>query len=240
VVKWLVKDTVLSDDEFWLRWALFEAYRRDHWNIVKSLLINTQVDVSKAILCTGDSSILHRVISFDADKLWLPDKWLDTTEVCRLGYVCGENVNVQDRDGDTPLHEACGHNSCDSVGALLLAGADETITNEYGKTPVQWVVERGYLKLLPLLDVSSEWKLLVRSHRLRRRTAVRVMMTLVTWKVQQTRSMWTRAILTTHTIMKLVRNEDNNEIRNCYWLNIRDCIFAVTCCYNTCSYSNIE
>jgi hypothetical protein len=50
-VTWLVEHAVVRDDEFWLRWALFEAYRRDHWNIVKSLLINTQVDVSKANLC---------------------------------------------------------------------------------------------------------------------------------------------------------------------------------------------
>jgi hypothetical protein len=222
-VTWLVKSTVLRDDEFWVRWTLFEAYRRDRWNIVKSLLINTQVDVRNSILCTGDNSILHRVISFDADKLWLPDEWLDTTAVCRLGYVCGEDVNVQDRDGYTPLHEACDrNNSVDIVGALLLAGADETIPNDEGRTPVQWTLKYGRIEVLSLLDVSSKWKLLVRSHRLRRRTAVRVMMKLVTWKVQQTRSMWARAIITLHTIMALVRHED----RNCCWLNIRDCMFA--------------
>jgi hypothetical protein len=127
---------------------------------------------------------------------------VDMTELCRLVYVCGEDVNVQDNyDGYTPLHMACFYDNSDSVGALLLAGADETITNDEGQTPVQYAVKYGRVKVLSLLDVSSKWKLLVRSHRLRRRTAVRVMMTLVTWKVQQTRSMWTRAIMTLHTII---------------------------------------
>jgi hypothetical protein len=103
------------------------------------------------------------------------------TELCRLVYVCGEDVNVQHNyNGNTPLHWACYDDDSDIVGALLLAGADETITNDWGLTPVQWAVEWGRVKVLPLLDVSSKWKLLVRSHRLRRRTAVRVMMTLVT------------------------------------------------------------
>jgi hypothetical protein len=56
------------------------------------------------------------------------------TELCRLVYVCGENVNVQDNyTGFTPLHWACDRINSDSVGALLLAGADETITNDNGR-----------------------------------------------------------------------------------------------------------
>jgi hypothetical protein len=124
------------------------------------------------------------------------------TELCRLVYVCGEDVNVQDNyTGYTPLHRACEYDNSDNVGALLLAGAHETITNDGGQTPVQSAVSHDRVEVLPLLDVSSKWKLLVRSRRLRRRTAVRVMMTLVKWKVQQTRSMWTRAIMTLHTII---------------------------------------
>jgi hypothetical protein len=105
------------------------------------------------------------------------------------------------------------HNS-DCVGALLLAGADETITNDNGQTPVQWAVKWDSVKVLSLLDVSSKWKLLVRSHRLRRRTAVRVMMTLVKWKVQQTRSMWTRAIMKFHTTMVLVEVQQSKLLQS--------------------------
>jgi hypothetical protein len=34
--------------------------------------------------------------------------------------------------------QACEYDNSDSVGALLLAGADETITNDWGQTPVQY------------------------------------------------------------------------------------------------------
>jgi hypothetical protein len=66
----------------------------------------------------------------------------DVTELCRLVYVCGEDVNVQANfDGNTLLHTACDADDSDIVGALLLAGADETITNDDGQTPVQLAVE---------------------------------------------------------------------------------------------------
>jgi hypothetical protein len=185
VVTWLVEHTVLRDDEECLGNALVNACAKGHWNIAKWLLINTQVDVSEAAHVLGNDIILHRVISYNADKPLLLDSWLDMTELCRQAYVFGEDVNEQDNyNGNTPLHTACYDDNSESVGALLLAGADETITNDRGQTPVQWAVEYGRVKVLSLLDVSSEWKLLVRSHRLRRRTAVRVMMTLVKWKVQ--------------------------------------------------------
>jgi hypothetical protein len=273
VVTWLVEHTVLRDDGERLGRALVKACEHGHWNIMKWLVINTQVNVSK-VHFEGDNSILHQVISFNADKSRLIYKWLDEKALCRLVYVCGEDVNVQDKyNGNTPLHTV--KYCADTVGALLLAGADETIANEYEETPVQFAVKYGIVKVLPLLDVSSKWKLLVRSHRLRRRAAVRVMMTLVKWKVQtrsmwtrsimtlhaivtlvkwkvkqrrkQTRSMWTRAIRIPHTILKLTsvssyptRDESNDENRNCCWLNIRDCRFAVACCYKTCNYSTLE
>jgi ankyrin repeat protein len=206
VVTWLVEHTVLRDDGEWLGRALVGACLYNHWNIVKWLVINTQVDVNYADIDRTDrtnNSILHCVISFNPTNLLLHSAILgDMTELCRLVYVCGEDVNVQDNYyGYTPLHMACYHDTSDSVGALLLAGADETITNDMGMDTCTIRCERDYVKVLPLLDVSSKWKLLVRSHRLRRRTAVRVMMTLVKWKVQQTRSMWTRAIMTLHTII---------------------------------------
>jgi hypothetical protein len=194
VVAWLVEQTVVRDDGEQLGEALMEACRYGQWNIVKWLVNNTQVDVNYA---DGSNNILHRVISFNpTDPLSYFISVLDMTELCRLMYVCGEDVKVLGNyDGYTPLHWACFYDNSDSVGALLLAGADETITNDRGQTPVQYAVKEGNVEVLSLLDVSSKWKLLVRSHRLRRRTAVRVMMTLVKWKVQQTRSMWTRAIM---------------------------------------------
>lgn len=48
--------------------------------------------------------------------------------------------------------------------------------------------ERGNVEMLSLLDVSSKWKMLVRSHCLRRRTAVRVMMTLISSELEDATS----------------------------------------------------
>jgi ankyrin repeat protein len=59
--------------------------------------------------------------------------------VCRLAFICDDDVNLQDNSfiGDTPLHEACRSGYSDIVGALLLAGADETIANDRQETPAQ-------------------------------------------------------------------------------------------------------
>jgi hypothetical protein len=208
--------------------------------------------MSTTVLLTDkNNNILHRVISFSPTNPPLQStsvlRQIGMTELCRLVYyVCGEDVNVQDdHDGDTPLHRACYSyaDNSDGVGALLLAGADETITNDDGRIPIQYGC--GCLRrveVLPLLDVSSEWKSLVRSHRLRRRTAVRVMMTLVKWKVQQTRSMWTRAVMTLHTIITctLSKIEANDESRDCCWQNFRKGVCAVTCCFNTRGYTRLD
>jgi hypothetical protein len=212
VVTWLVEHTVLRDDAGWLGWALEVASRYGQWNIVKWLVTNTQTDVNYTSGRAGENnSVLHLVIRANTNNSSLPT--YNMKELCRRVYVCGEDVNVQDDYGYTSLHVACFDDISDAVGALLLAGADETITNDRGLTPVQRAVRYKRVKVLSLMDVSSKWKRLVRSHRLRRRTAVRVMMTLVKWKVQQTRSMWTRAIMTLHAIMILVRDKDT-PIRN--------------------------
>jgi ankyrin repeat protein len=90
---------------------------------------------------------------------------------------------------DTPLHEACRLGYSDIVGALLLAGADETIANDRQETPAQelstW--NDATLQMLALLDVSNNWKMLVRSYRLRRHIAARVMLTLIKCEMAQSK-----------------------------------------------------
>ena len=46
-------------------------------------------------------------------------------------------INVQDNAGYTPLHYACYLGHSDIVKTLMLAGADETITNNYWRTPAR-------------------------------------------------------------------------------------------------------
>lgn len=164
VVTWLAEHHILRDDGECMGQALMRACMYSHWNIVRWLVNKTRVDVNHASF-SDNNGILHCVISFSTTNPLLKSTRLSNmTELCRLVYVCSEDVNVQNKDGDTPLHSACYNDSSDIVGALLLAGADETITNDLGETPVQvavqvavqWAVRVNSVKILPLLNVSSK------------------------------------------------------------------------------------
>ena len=72
----------------------------------------------------------------------------DVTGVMRLVDVDDHMINAQDNIGQTPLHRACCLGHSDIVKTLILAGADETITSDYGRTPVQLTKDRGHLELL--------------------------------------------------------------------------------------------
>ena len=79
----------------------------------------------------------------------------DVTEVLSLVYERSHKINVQNNIGDTPLHRACSNGHRDIVEILMLAGADETITNDYGETPAQVV---RHSELVKLLDKDSLWQ----------------------------------------------------------------------------------
>ena len=83
----------------------------------------------------------------------------NVTEVRRLVFGRGYRINVQDNAGDTPLHIACSNGYNDIVETLMLAGANETITNDAGKTPAQMVI-REHIELLNLLDRDSLWQMM--------------------------------------------------------------------------------
>ena len=61
-------------------------------------------------------------------------------------------TNVQDNVGRTPLHWACYFDHGDIVKTLMIAGADETITDLNWLTPVQLAKTKGHIKLLNMLD----------------------------------------------------------------------------------------
>ena len=85
----------------------------------------------------------------------------DVTEVLSLVYVRGHKINVQNNNGDTPLHLACSKGHSGIVETLMLAGADETITNDEGKTPAQVAESEGHSELLKLLDRDSLWQVML-------------------------------------------------------------------------------
>ena len=47
----------------------------------------------------------------------------------------GAEVNLADKRGWTPLHQASRHGQVEVIAALLAAGADKTIKDEDGRTP---------------------------------------------------------------------------------------------------------
>lgn len=68
-----------------------------------------------------------------------------------LDAVCGVGVDVQDCDGDTPLHDASrfGHEAC--VGALLAGRADVNIHNSAGKDACALAVEKRKEQVVAML-----------------------------------------------------------------------------------------
>ncbi len=85
----------------------------------------------------------------------------DVTEVRRLVYARSHEINLQNNSGDTPLHRACKNGYGNIVEALMLAGANETITNDEWETPAQVAVNEGHSELLALLDRDSLWQLII-------------------------------------------------------------------------------
>ncbi len=57
--------------------------------------------------------------------------------------LSGAKLDVQDTDGNTPLHCAVMHSNLGSVKLLLDAGADESIKDSKGKTPLDLIGEPG-------------------------------------------------------------------------------------------------
>ena len=89
------------------------------------------------------------------------DNYTQLHEACRvdnknkvLNLVCmaDPKINVQDNGGNTPLHIACSYGRTEIVLTLMLAGADETITNDKGETPAKGAESEGHSELLKLLD----------------------------------------------------------------------------------------
>lgn len=234
VVEWLMEHTDVRNSADVLGEALGLASWEGQWNIVRWLLVNTQPEVNIYDCVLDENHVrtsdfhdredtpLHSVIWRSRHDLRLPTPFLisccmsgGTMELCRLVDMCNENVNVRDEDGNTPLHWACTNDSSDAVGALLLAGADNNLANDTGKTAWQWVSRKGYVEKLKLMDVSSEWKKLTRTHRLRRRAAVRVMMTLIKWRVKHT-NMWATATMKLHLMLTCAMYKYRNNYQRMY------------------------
>jgi hypothetical protein len=63
----------------------------------------------------------------------------------------GENPNVRDEYGSTPLHKAASRGHVDIARLLLEYGADPNVRDEYGWTPLHNAAYRGHVDVVALL-----------------------------------------------------------------------------------------
>ena len=56
--------------------------------------------------------------------------------------------------GETPLHEAARHNAVDCVTVLLAHGADPTVANNDGDTPLRIAQIKGHSAVAALLEAA--------------------------------------------------------------------------------------
>jgi ankyrin repeat protein len=150
--------TEFSDDEQVKSETLSRACWDGQWDVVRWMIEHSEVDVNIALTNhypnTADT-VLHCVIWYNKHH-WTPLHRAcargDDKEVYRLIYDCGHNINVQNNVGYTPLHWACWYGHSDVIVTLMLAGADETVTNDMRDTPALLAEGRDHKDVLKLLD----------------------------------------------------------------------------------------
>ena len=64
----------------------------------------------------------------------------------------GVAVNVKNNMGNTPLHWAAVHNSCETAKALISGGADVNMENKQGITPLEVAEAKGYSSLTQIFQ----------------------------------------------------------------------------------------
>ena len=180
VLKYLVKtsrvDVNLPENSKWGFTPLIRACGSYSMSLSMYLLSEVS-DLDVNIADNIGNTALHYAVSCSKDdgytQLHKACVKGDVTEVMRLVNVDDPMINAQSNGGYTPLHYACYLGHSDIVKTLMLAGADETITNNGWQTPAQVAVRFRHPELLKLLDRQTLWaekqtnnlnKLIVRCH----------------------------------------------------------------------------
>ena len=177
VLKYLVKtsrvDVNLPENSDWGRTPLIKACVSElgltpliracaYYSMSESMYLLSEVsDLDVNIANNNGFTALHFAVSCSKDYGYTQLHWAcvkgDVTEVMRLVNVDDHMINAQDNVDYTPLHYACRLGHSDIVKTLMLAGADETITDIYWRTPARVAESEGHPELLKLLDRQTLW-----------------------------------------------------------------------------------
>ena len=131
----------------------------------------------------------------------------DVTEVLRLICVNDHKIDLQDNMGYTPLLNACHYGRSDIVETLMLAGADDTITNDEGQNATQVAKKWGHRELLELLDRDSlQQVMLWRRKKLKLPLVLLIMLILRMIRLKQTIRKWHNITTVVHVLLTVIRS----------------------------------
>jgi ankyrin repeat protein len=129
----------------WGRSPLHYAASSGSYNIAK-LLIERGADVNA--LDADAQTPLHKAVDVSRSK----EKMFDNYAVAILLLAHGANPNIQDKYYfRTPLHYAARNGAVDIVKEMLERGADPTIRDHKGKTPLDLAREEGHDEIVQIL-----------------------------------------------------------------------------------------
>ena len=173
IVKYLIEtchaDVNLPDGDYIT--PLVAACRRVSMS-VSMYLLNDVGDVDVNAVDGNGNTALHYAVWFNKHHKGYTQLHMacvesgDKNVVKRLVYASDQEVNIQDNEGNTPLHRACEYGHSDIVETLMFAGANETITNDLGQSPAQVAEWTKHNELLKLLDRDSLWEVMQRRSKL--------------------------------------------------------------------------